>query len=536
MERANTSFTGGNMKSYWKHILWIATGIGGLFVFLIYYPLLFPSIPMLKTIGKEEAEKITTTYLKRYVDYSKYTWSAILNTDTREEIFLHLTHKIILDKTIPSRLERICDSSFWEIKGLNPSNKKEYIVFVGAYSGRVKGFSFPKERRGKIVSWKEAENITSNFLTKEIKDFTNYSLISYSSNKEMDGKYIFTWQNEKFMFDGIRLRAEVEINGDEVVRFNQYLKVPEESIEKLEKEMEKGVIFGGIYGMGALFLCGVCLFVILNNRINILQYLKILFPIASSIFILTFFSSIIDQTFLENDFDVITLITDILSGIFLFFLMGIGGGIISERFAPNPPSLLQIFSLSWICSSKGFLSIYKGYILGFLWAGYFVIFYVISKKYLGAWIPLNPQADPSSLVSISFPIGILESSVGASFIEEFTFRLVAILFLMKYLRIKFLAVLIPAMVWSFGHSEAPILPIYLRGIELGIIGIMLGYSFLKYGIITPIIAHYVINTLMNAYPLISGDSKIIVGITLLLLLLLPYIIIILGLRSILRLK
>ena len=95
----------------------------------------------------------------------------------------------------------------------------------------------------------------------------------------------------------------------------------------------------------------------------------------------------------------------------------------------------------------------------------------------------------------------LTVGIGASISEEFMFRLFAISFFKRYLKKDFFAVLIPAVIWAFSHSSYEVFPPYVRGIELTIVGIILGYLFLKFGLEMTIITHYAVEAILVSIPL-----------------------------------
>ena len=65
--------------------------------------------------------------------------------------------------------------------------------------------------------------------------------------------------------------------------------------------------------------------------------------------------------------------------------------------------------------------------------------------------------------------------------EEFLFRLFAIPFLKKLTGLRWLSVLLPAFFWSFLHSAYPQEPGYIRGVEVGLIGIVAGIALTLLG-------------------------------------------------------
>src|SRR2546430_12122532 len=81
----------------------------------------------------------------------------------------------------------------------------------------------------------------------------------------------------------------------------------------------------------------------------------------------------------------------------------------------------------------------------------------------------------------------------ASTSEEFLFRLFAIPFLERVTKSRVLAVILPAFSWSFLHSAYPQEPGYIRGIEVGIIGIVAGKVVLGWGILAALLLHYTVD-------------------------------------------
>jgi hypothetical protein len=140
-----------------------------------------------------------------------------------------------------------------------------------------------------------------------------------------------------------------------------------------------------------------------------------------------------------------------------------------------------------------------------MWAGYVVLFYAIGRKILGIWMPSDTPS--SEALSLPFPF-LVPFTMGlfASINEEFCFRLFSISLLSKYIPSRFLPVFISALIWAFAHSDYAVFPVYIRGIELFIMGIILGYAFIKYGILVPIIAHYIFNILVVSFPIIIHSN------------------------------
>jgi Type II CAAX prenyl endopeptidase Rce1-like len=133
-----------------------------------------------------------------------------------------------------------------------------------------------------------------------------------------------------------------------------------------------------------------------------------------------------------------------------------------------------------------------------------VFFYLAASKF-GAWAP--QEVGYSEAVNTGFPwisgvaIGLL-----ASMNEEFTFRLFAIPFFARFSKSRWIAIIVPAFLWGFLHSNYPQEPAYIRGIEVGLIGIVAGLVMLRWGILATLIWHYTVDASLVGLFLIRSDN------------------------------
>jgi membrane protease YdiL (CAAX protease family) len=95
----------------------------------------------------------------------------------------------------------------------------------------------------------------------------------------------------------------------------------------------------------------------------------------------------------------------------------------------------------------------------------------------------------------------------AAISEESVYRLFGIPFFMKIVRSRFLAVLIPSMIWALSHTQYPIYPVYTRFVEVTVIGLIFGYAFMKYGFMTVLFAHASMDSILMGLSLFDmGDT------------------------------
>ena len=148
--------------------------------------------------------------------------------------------------------------------------------------------------------------------------------------------------------------------------------------------------------------------------------------------------------------------------------------------------------------------------------GYVVLFYVIGRRF-GVWAPQDLQY--SDTLSTALPwIYPLTIGIYAATSEEFLFRLFAVPWVLRVTKSKALAVVLPALAWGFLHANYPQEPAYIRGVEVGAIGIVAGLVMLRWGILATLVWHYTVDaflvglSLMRSADFYSRISGTVVGL------------------------
>jgi membrane protease YdiL (CAAX protease family) len=164
----------------------------------------------------------------------------------------------------------------------------------------------------------------------------------------------------------------------------------------------------------------------------------------------------------------------------------------------------------FFCSSIVGLSLAAAHI------GFIVAFYMIGSRF-GFWAPQDTNYSEAFNTAIPWISGVAIGMTAATS-EEFLFRLFAIPFLRKFWGLRVLAVILPAFFWGFLHSNYPQEPGYVRGLEVGLIGIVAGFVVLRWGIVATLIWHYTVDASLVGLLLIRSDnlyfkiSGIVVGL------------------------
>ena len=164
---------------------------------------------------------------------------------------------------------------------------------------------------------------------------------------------------------------------------------------------------------------------------------------------------------------------------------------------------------------------------GFAWV---TLFYLVTRGAFGWWVPSELIDDPN-LVATRLPwIGAVGLSLQAAISEEALFRAVPLSLVALWAgerkdrdRWMVAGVIATALLFGFAHSDYPSWPPYSRGVEIFLEACVWGLLFVRFGILVPVIAHFVYDlVLFGLFSSAGSDVQYRVSaIALLLVLLAP---------------
>lgn len=153
----------------------------------------------------------------------------------------------------------------------------------------------------------------------------------------------------------------------------------------------------------------------------------------------------------------------------------------------------------------------RGYLLCLVLLGAQSVLFLIAEKHFDMWATNDPATSPYNMFwPILFPLLAWAAAIS----EEAIYRVFGIILFKNLFRNTFLAVLIPSMIWALGHTQYSVFPVYTRFIEVTLLGIIFGYAFLKYGFLTVLFAHAIMDSILMAFSLMSlgGVANVLIGL------------------------
>lgn len=498
------------------------------------------------SIDRFQASRIADGFLyQKEIDTRGYLKAVVFMEDLAADRYLQRT--IGFDKEERFIKEYDYDLFYWAVRFFRPGRKEEFRVVVGSGGGRVGAFRhFLEDTQAESYIDRDGVfGISRDFIARHFKlNFKDYQFheeqvkkydnrIDYSFSWEHSGVYI-PWSKEENS-GGAKLIVGAGTAGDKVsFFFRNTLDIPEKFSRAVKRQLSLGRYIGNIATFFLVLLIGWSIFILVKRRNDLIMHLckRWYIGLGSLIFILGIsahlnnFNSILFNydtsaslwTFLGNHFILVIYSTLFLS--MTFMLPGLSGESLRQEVFPKNKdvSFFHFINSTFLCRSVSRM-IVLGYLLFFILAGLQSLLFALGQRFAGVWVE---RARLVELSAAYLPfLAALNVGVRASLSEEILFRLFGIGLGKKYLKSTAVAVLLTAVIWGFGHSEYAIFPVWFRGIEVGIMGLVLGYMFIRYGIIVTIVAHYVFDVFWGVAPYLIGRSNAYLFLSSLMVMLLP---------------
>ncbi len=526
-------------------IIWLISGITGLAIFILFFNHAFPVASIdLRLSKKELLEKASGFIARQGFSLKGFDRALVFDSDYYASVYLQKTQGI---KKSNKLIREGIPVWFWNVRWFKELEKEGFFVALDPATGEIVGFNYSvlDDAEGKKLSLAQARRIAEEKIALQGLDLNDYELKDSSTTEQKNRTdYYFDWQRKNYEIDEANLRLSVSIYGDKLGSFNRYLKVPEEFIRDLRKEVSFGQVLSMISLIFMFLLIIAAIFVLIvqfkKDEVN-WKFGLVWGVIVSALSLVAFLNSIsllwssYPNTMSKAVFIALssgsTLIGALLLGL-IIFLFGASGESLwrVEQGAKLP--CLEALRTKKVSVFDVIPIVVVGYSLGFIFLGYVTLFYLIGGEFFNIWMP--PEVEYSNILSTGMPFLFpLTIAISAAVSEEFMFRLFSISFFKKYIKLTWLCILIPAVIWAFGHSNYPVFPVYVRGIELSIAGIVFGIVFLKYGLESVLIGHFVINAALVGLPLLKSHNTyfVISGLIVIAIALIPLLVMVIMARN-----
>jgi len=500
-------------------LLWILCGIVGAVFAYKYFFRAFPEASVDFKVSRAESQKRAKEFVEGLGNnLTGYQSTIVFDVDENAKTYLEREVGLREANRLMSGELNIW---YWDVRFFRPQQEEEFLARVSP-AGTIVGYQhkIAEAQGAKSLNHDDALGAAENFARSKLGDnlgqwdFLPAEANSISRPNRID--WSFTWERKAFKAKEAPYRLQVGVQGDHIGDSQEYLQVPEAWIRSYEHLRSTNNFYEELalvpYGflLGAALWLGVTLW--RQGKTSWAAALKIGAVVTALYYLMELndWGSVragYDTHFTYASFVLQKLLWMLLAAIGTALTISLvypGGEPLYRESQPNRLRLPRAFTLRGIRSKEFFSASVVGISLAAAHIGFITAFYLIGNR-LGVWAPQDINF--SDIVNTPFPwIAGVAIGVLASTNEEFTFRLFAIPFLEKLTGSRVLAVILPAFFWSFLHSNYPQEPGYIRGIEIGLMGIAAGLVMLRWGIVATLIWHYTVDASLVGMLLIRSDN------------------------------
>ena len=502
-----------------RKIIGIAVAIAAvsLVIGIKYFSRAFPEASLTLRVDRADSLPIAEKFLaSRGFNVGGYRDVAIFTYDDQAKTYLERTQGLARMNELtrgPIHLWR------WSRRWFKPQQKEEFRVDVST-QGQVVGFDheIPDEAPGASLDPKQAREIARNFLQNTMRrDLADLEFLDSESEKRpARTDYSFTWKQKSVNLGEGSYRIEVDVDGDQVSGYSEFVKIPDDWSRDYSSLRSRNISAQVVDEVLYVLLC-LAMLVILIRRLRdgdvplrtaagfglvatVLYFLGQLNSFSLSQFGYSTTDSY--SSFMAGYFRDAT-ISALGIGAFIFLIVASAEPVYREGL-PRLASVRRTLSWRGLRSRSFFIANVVGITMTFFFFAYQTVFYLAADK-LGAWAPADIPF--SNLLNTRIPwVAVLFIGFFPAVSEEMQFRAFGIPFLEKVFRSRTAGVIVAAFIWGFLHSAYPNQPFFIRGIEVGMGGIIVGIIMLRFGIFATMIWHYSVDALYTAFLLLRSSN------------------------------
>jgi membrane protease YdiL (CAAX protease family) len=477
----------------------------------------FPEASIDFRVSRPEGETLASAFLAgRGYDTANYRRAASFSYDDNAKTFLER-------EAGPERANELLGARIrlwrWSYRWFRPLQKEEFRVDITPH-GDLAGFSheLPEDAARPEIDAAQARRLAEEFLSASLRrdpsalDFIEVSEAARPHRTDRT----FTWEARDFHLKDATYRFAVTLLGNEVGGYSEYLKIPEQwsrDYRRLRSKNETASTVDLVFMSGLVI--GLIVVIVLRVRGHDIRWRR-----AATVGVigmaLAFLSQLNQMPLQEFEYpttdsyssfimrQILNAIIGALGAGGLLFVLTAGAEPLYREMFPGQVSLGNQFRPAALRTKRFFLGAVLGISLTGIFVAYQTAFYMIAYQH-GAWSPADvPYSD---LLNTRLPWAfVLFGGFLPAVSEEFLFRMFAIPFLRKVTRSIAAALLLAGFIWGFGHAGYPQQPFYIRGVEVGMGGVVLGMVMLRWGILPTLVWHYSVDAMYTAMLLLRSQN------------------------------
>jgi membrane protease YdiL (CAAX protease family) len=490
----------------------VSLGIG-----VKYFSHAFPEAAIEFRVNRDDSAPLALNFLTaRGFAVPGYRHAAVFDYDDEAKVYLERTQGL---KRMNSLTRGPIRLWHWSHRWFIPLQKEEFRVDVSP-DGQVVGFDHEllETAPGANLEPATARTLAERFLVEAMhRDLASLEFVDATTVKrQARTDHAFVWKQKDVDLGEGSLRLEVEVDGEQIADYREFVKIPEGWMRDYQNLRSRNNSAQEVDEFFWILLCiaGIAILILRLRDHDVPMRLAAAFGLVATV--LYFLGQL--NTFSVAEFGYQTtdsystfvstymrdnLLLAFAYGTAIFLLLASAEPVYRASY-PNFISLRRYFSWNGLRSRSFFIANLVGVALTFFFFAYQTVFYLAANR-LGAWAPVDVPF--SDLLNTRFPwVTVLFIGFFPAVSEEIQFRAFAIPFLRRFLKSGPVAVVLAAFIWGFLHSAYPNQPFFIRGLEVGLGGIIVGLIMLRFGILATLIWHYSVDALYTAFLLLRSPN------------------------------
>jgi len=204
----------------------------------------------------------------------------------------------------------------------------------------------------------------------------------------------------------------------------------------------------------------------------------------------------------------------LMIGLLLLIAVGGGDALDRESGAGRGDSLWNLATLRIdrsVARASG-----RGFLIGLLCGGVMTLSILVMQATVGATTSVQPRGFFFYTLNTAAPaLTSLLFFFGVALAEELGYRFFAGTWLLAVTRRRFIAIVIPAVIYGLTHTRLgflpPVEPWWGRALVLTLVGCVWGWAFLRYDALTVVLSHFTADLFIFNWPrLASGQTSVVV--------------------------
>jgi hypothetical protein len=499
-------------------------------------------------VGREDALRIAREYLEQNgYPAEDYRQAIVFSLDTPANQYLQKTLGFSGLKKFVEQHD--FDMFIWLVRFFKEQEKEEFRLAVSAASGEIISFNHVIEDAAarKEVTKEEARERLVRFLKDRFDFDPDRYTVKGDFMTKMDNRddYTFTWRKNNVSIpwsedpeDGTaKLVMGGKVAGEEILYFTKNtFNVPEKFSRHISELKNTGKNLSAITLAFYTLLFMYAVYFILVRRNHLAMHLTKMFYVKVAVF--SFVLSVLAnfnyfQEILFNypttspvkDYLLRLGLSSLRGALFVNFALlmpSLAGELLHyEHFKGKKTGSFLYYMNTTFLSRNVAGAVLLGYLVMIVMLGIQSVMVTIGQRFWGVWVEYSwlGQLSTAYLPFLAaFTIGFK-----ASVREELMFRLFAIGWGKHVLKSTVAAVVISSLVWGFAHSSYPVFPMWFRGVEVTFLGLFLSLVYLRYGLITVIVAHFLFDAFWRSSAYLLSETYDFAFFSCLVVLLLPLI-------------